>query len=150
MMQKTLADFVDKEIMPLRDKIDDDVTHEEIITPILKKLQVGLGYQKNKIPKDFGGNQQLSMVGDALIQEQLSRADYGISLHSACTDWGWVPAALAYLSPSPTGKAWGKAVFSEFAPKFTSNELAVACMNFSEEDSAPLVILRTRLMKAGR
>jgi len=136
MMQNTLADFVDKEIMPVRDKIDDDVTHEEIITPILKKLQVGLGYQKNKIPKDFGGNQQLSMVGDALIQEQLSRADYGISLHSACTDWGLVPAALAYLSPSPTGKAWGKAVFSEFAPKFTGNELAVACMNFSEEDSA--------------
>jgi alkylation response protein AidB-like acyl-CoA dehydrogenase len=136
MMQKTLADFVDKEIMPVRDKIDDDVTHEKVITPILKKLQVGLGYQKNKIPKDFGGNQQLSMVGDALIQEQLSRADYGISLHSACTDWGLVPAALAYLSPSPTGKAWGKAVFSEFAPKFTGDELTVACMNFSEEDSA--------------
>ena len=40
MMQNTLADFVDKEIMPVRDKIDDDVSHEEIITPILKKLQV--------------------------------------------------------------------------------------------------------------
>jgi len=39
MMQNTLADFVDKEIMPVRDKIDSDVTREEIITPILKKLQ---------------------------------------------------------------------------------------------------------------
>jgi alkylation response protein AidB-like acyl-CoA dehydrogenase len=136
MMQNTLANFVDREIMPVRDKIDDDVTHEQIVTPILKKLQVGLGFQKNKIPKDFGGNQQLSMVGDALIQEQLSHADYGISLHSACTDWGWVPAVLAYFSPSATGKAWGKAVFSQFAPKFTGKELAVACMNFSEEDSA--------------
>jgi len=42
MMQKTLADFVDNEIMPVRHKIDDDVTHEEVITPILKKLQVDL------------------------------------------------------------------------------------------------------------
>jgi alkylation response protein AidB-like acyl-CoA dehydrogenase len=88
MMQKTLADFVDKEIMPVRDKIDDDVTHEKVITPILKKLQVGLGYQKNMIPKDYGGNEMLSMVGAALRQEQMSRADYGISLHSACTEWG--------------------------------------------------------------
>ena len=136
MMQKTLSDFVDREIMPVRDKIDDDVTHEKVITPILKKLQVGLGYQKNKVPKDFGGNQFMSVVGDALIQEQLSRADYGISLHSACTDWGLVPAMVGYMSPSPTGKAWGKAVFDKFAPKFTGKELAVACMNFSEEDSA--------------
>jgi len=136
MMQRTLADFVDKEIMPVREKIDDDVTHEKVITPILKKLQVGLGYQKNMIPKDFGGNEMLSMVGGALRQEQMSRADYGISLHSACTEWGLTPAALAYFSPSPTGNAWAKAVFSEFAPKFTGDKLAVACMNFSEDDSA--------------
>ena len=87
MMQKTLADFVDNEIMPVRDKIDDDVTHEEIITPILKKLQVGLGYQKNMIPLEYDGNQMLPMVGAALRQEQMSRGDYGISLHSACTEW---------------------------------------------------------------
>ena len=86
MMQKTLADFVDKEIMPVREKIDDDVTHEKVINPILKKMQVGLGYQKNMIPKEYGGNEMLSIVGGALRQEQMSRADYGISLHSACTE----------------------------------------------------------------
>ena len=139
MMQKTLADFVDKEIMPVRDKIDDDVTHEEVITPILKKLQAGLGYQKNLIPKDYGGNEMLSMVGAALRQEQMSRADYGISLHSACTDWGWTPAAVAYFPPfssSPAAKAWAEAVFGEFAPKFVGNELHVACLNMSETESA--------------
>jgi hypothetical protein len=52
MVQKTFADFTDKEIMPVRDKIDDDVTHEEIITPILKKIQVDLGSQKAMIPED--------------------------------------------------------------------------------------------------
>lgn len=136
MMQKTLADFVDNEIMPVRDKIDDDITHEEVITPILKKLQVGLGYQKNMIPKAYGGNEMLPIVGAALRQEQMSRGDYGISLHSACTEWGWTPALLAYLSPSPTGNAWAKAVFDEFAPRFVGNEFRVACLNMSETESA--------------
>ena len=136
MMQKTLADFVDREIMPVRDKIDDDVTHENVISPVLKKIQVGLGYQKNMIPKEYGGNEMLSMVGAALRQEQMSRADYGISLHSACTEWGWTPAALAYFSPSPTGNAWAKAVLSKFAPKFVGSEMAVASFNFAETESA--------------
>ena len=62
MMQKLFADFTDKEILPVRDKIDDDITHEKIINPILKKLQVDLGCQKAMIPKDYGGNEDLSIV----------------------------------------------------------------------------------------
>jgi len=69
MMQKMLADFVDNEIIPVRDKIDDDVTHEEIINPILKKLQVDLGCQKNAIPKDYGGN-QLPIVACCLLEHE--------------------------------------------------------------------------------
>jgi len=88
------------------------------------------------IPLDYGGNQMLPMVGAALRQEQMSRGDYGISLHSACTEWGWTPAMLAYLSPSPTGKAWAKAVFDEFAPRFVGDEFRVACLNMSETESA--------------
>jgi len=136
MMQKTIADFVDNEIMPVRSKIDDDVTHEDIITPILKKLQVDLGCQKNMIPKDYGGNELLSVVGSCLRQEQMSRGDYGMSLHTACTEWGWTPAMMAYSSPSPTGKAWGKTIFDEFASKFVGNKLRVACFNMSEVESA--------------
>jgi acyl-CoA dehydrogenase len=136
MIQKMFADFTDNEIMPVRDKIDDDITHEKIINPILKKLQVDLGAQKTMIPKEYGGNEMLSIVAGALKQEQIGRGDYGISMHSACTDWGWTPAMLAYMSPSPRGKAWAKTVFEEFALKFVGNELRVACMNFSETDSA--------------
>ena len=71
MIQKMLADFTDNEIMPVRDKIDDDLTHEKIINPILKKLQVDLGCQKNMIPKEYGGNEMLSIVTGALKQEQI-------------------------------------------------------------------------------
>ncbi|MDH5695836.1 MAG: acyl-CoA/acyl-ACP dehydrogenase [Dehalococcoidia bacterium] len=136
MMQNLFADFVDNEIMPVRDKLDDDITHEKIVNPILKKLQVDLGCQKNMIPKDYGGNELLSIVTEALKQEQIARGDYGISMHSAVTAWGWTPATLAYFSPSPTAKAWGKAVFDEFAPKFVGNELRAGCFNMSEVESA--------------
>jgi butyryl-CoA dehydrogenase len=138
MLQKVFADFTDKEIMPVRHKIDDDVTHEEIITPILRKLQVNLGCQKSMIPEEYGGTgEKGTVVGAALRQEQIGRGDYGISMHSACTDWGWQPAFTAYAGPfSGKAKAWAKAVLDKFSPKFTGKELAVACMNFSEVESA--------------
>ena len=127
-MQKMFADFTDNEILPVRDKIDDDVTHEKLVTQILKKLQVDLGSQKNMIPKDYGGNEMLSIVADALKQEQISRGDYGISMSSAVTDRGWTPATLAYLmTPIPEAKTWEKAVLDEFSPMFVGDELHAAC-----------------------
>jgi acyl-CoA dehydrogenase len=136
MIQKMFADFVDKEIMPVRDKIDDDITHEEIINPILKKLQVDLGGQKSTLPTEFGGLGMTSLVAGALKQEQIGRGDYGISMHCACTDWGWMPATIGYAVPFPKANAWAKAVLAEFAPKFVGNEFAVACFNMSETESA--------------
>jgi alkylation response protein AidB-like acyl-CoA dehydrogenase len=138
MMQKLFADFVDKEIMPVRDKIDDDISHDEIITPILKKLQVDIGCQADMIPRDYGGNETtMGMVGAVLKGEQLARGDWGICLHSACTNWALTPAVAAYrFSSSPGAKAWGKAVLDEFAPKFLGNDLCVACFNMAEPDSA--------------
>jgi alkylation response protein AidB-like acyl-CoA dehydrogenase len=76
MMQKMFADFTDKEIMPVRDKIDDDVTHEKIINPILKKLQVDLGCQKSMIPQEYGGfAEKGTIVAGALSR---SRGDAAI------------------------------------------------------------------------
>ena len=137
MIQKLFADFTDREIMPVRDKIDDDLTHNEIITPILKKLQVDLGCQADMIPADHGGNQSLGMVAAALKGEQISRGDWGINLHTACTNWGWTPATIAYLfGASQAVKSWGKAVLGAFAPRFLTNDLRVACFNMAESESA--------------
>ena len=74
-IQRLLADFVERNIMPVRDKIDDDLTHNEVITPILKKLQVDLRCQADMIPEDYGGNEflRLGRVASALKSEQLSR-----------------------------------------------------------------------------
>ena len=158
MVQKTLADFVDREIMPVRHKIDDDVTHEEIIEPILKKLQVDLGWQKAMIPRQYGGNEAMSLVTAALKQEQLSRADYGVSLASACVDWGLAPATLSHLfGSSKAAKAYGKAVLDEFAPRFVEDKLRFACFNMSEVQSACDIenhlnearLIRTKAVRSG-
>ena len=136
MLQQTVANLVDKEIMPIRHKIDDD-NHEEYVTPILQKLQVDIGFQSGIIPKDYGGTEDLRLTSGALRQEQLSRADYGIALASACVDWGIAPASIAYLfHPAPEAKAWGKAIFDEFAKNFVSDKLYIPCFNMSEPDSA--------------
>jgi alkylation response protein AidB-like acyl-CoA dehydrogenase len=76
------------------------------------------------------------MVTSALKQEQITRGDYGIDLHSAVTDWGLTAATLGYFSPDAKVKAWGKAVLDKFAPMFTGNELRAACFNMSEVESA--------------
>jgi len=138
MMQKLWADFADKEIMPVRDKIDDDVTHKEIIEPILKKACVDLGFQKVVIPEEYGGlaSGPISSVTHALRQEQVCRADYGIAMASGCTNWALGPAYAAYRSPEPEIKAWGKGIFDKFAPMFVGNELRIGCFNMSEPESA--------------
>jgi len=159
MIQKTIADFVDKEIMPVRHMIDDDTTHKNIVEPILKKLQVDLGWQKAMIPKHYGGNEAMSLVSGALKQEQLSRGDYGISLASACVDWTLAPATIAFLfASSPTVTAWGKAVLDEFAPRFVENKLRIGCFNMSEVQSACDIenhlneakLIRTRAVRSGK
>lgn len=137
MIQRTLAEFVDRGIMPVRHNIDDDVTHEEMIEPILKGLQVDLGWQKSMVPKQCGGNEMMSLVTAALKQEELSRADDGISLASACVDWTLAPATMAYFfATSPTTKVWGKAALDEFAPKFVEDHLRFGCFSMSEVQSA--------------
>jgi len=139
MMQKLWADFADQEIMPVRDKIDDDVTHEKIITPLMKKICVDLGFQKALIPKEYGGlgTGAISTVMAVLRNDQLCRADYGIAMASDCINWALLPAYVAYYkSPEPEAKAWAKAIYDKFAPIFVGNKLGIACFNMSEEQSA--------------
>jgi alkylation response protein AidB-like acyl-CoA dehydrogenase len=157
MIQKSVADFVDREIMPVRHLLDDDVTHEHYVEPILKKLQVDLGWQKAVIPKSYGGNEALSLVTGALKQEQLSRGDYGISLASACVDWGLAAATMAFFGSSPAAKNWGKTVLDEFAPRFVEEKLRFACFNMSEVQSACDIenhlnearLIRTKAVRSG-
>ena len=96
-----------------------------MVEPILKKLQVDLGWQKAMIPKDYGGNEAMSLVSGELKQEQVSRGDYGMSLASACVDWGLAPATMACLFGSSGQSRHGGNRVDAFAPKFVENKLRI-------------------------
>ena len=60
MMRDMIRNFVEKEIMPVRQQIDDDKDHI-----IVKKILQGitdLGIQKGAFPKEYGGGGMTSLV----------------------------------------------------------------------------------------
>jgi butyryl-CoA dehydrogenase len=125
MLQSTFRDFVDKEIMPVRDKIDDDKDH--VLINKIRQSIWDLGFHKLFFPKEYGGEAG-SMLTMALVIEQLSRGDLGIQTSVACTGWAFGPAIVAYMMGDPNGKA----ILDRFAPEFMGKEMRTACFNMTE------------------
>src|SRR4030042_6534049 len=75
MVAKLYRDFVDKEIMPVRQQIDDDKDHK-IVKRILHAL-TGIGHQKAAFPVEYGGGGMTSSVSAAVMHEELGRGDSG-------------------------------------------------------------------------
>ena len=73
MIVQMIRQFVDKEIMPVRDKIDDDIDHV-LITKILTKL-ADLGVFRVQAPADSaeGGGPGTSLVTSCAVLEEMSR-----------------------------------------------------------------------------
>jgi butyryl-CoA dehydrogenase len=126
MLQTTLRDFVNKEIMPVRDKIDDDKEHL-----LIDKIRQGIwdiGLQKLFFPKEYGGEGKPSLLSFLIAQEELARGDSGITTTIACTMWAWLPAIIGY----GMGDAHAKAILDRFAPDFMGKELRTACFEMTE------------------
>ena len=69
-LRDMLHGFVDKEIMPVRQQIDDDKDHE-IVNKILQGL-ASLGLQKAPFPPEYGGAGAASLVTNCMLHEELS------------------------------------------------------------------------------
>jgi alkylation response protein AidB-like acyl-CoA dehydrogenase len=119
-MAKMMRGFVEKEIMPVRQQIDDDKEHT-LINRILQGL-TNVGMQKGPFPKEYGGLASSSIVSAAVMHEELSRGDSGICTASSVTTWAWMPALVA----------GNKAVLDEFAPMFCGDELKLGCFAMTE------------------
>ena len=119
-MAKMMRAFVEKEIMPVRQQIDDDKEHT-LINRILQGL-TNVGMQKGPFPKEYGGLASSSIVSAAVMHEELSRGDSGICTASSVTTWAWMPALVA----------GNKAVLDEFAPMFCGDELKLGCFAMTE------------------
>jgi alkylation response protein AidB-like acyl-CoA dehydrogenase len=121
--QKTIRDmirrFVQQEIMPLREKMEDDYS---MVEGIHKKL-VDIGIQRGGYPPEYGGNGPGSAVTLGIICEELAKGDAGISL-SAGINSG--------LILGPAMHAQNKAVLDRFVPDFCNEQVNYACLSMTD------------------
>jgi alkylation response protein AidB-like acyl-CoA dehydrogenase len=120
MAKEMFRNFVEKEIMPVRQKIDDDHEHE-IVNKILQGM-TDLGLQKAAFPKEYGGGGSASLVSAAVMHEEFGRGDSGIATAATVTTWAFNPAILA----------GNRAVLDNFAPMFCGDKLKKACFAITE------------------
>ena len=112
--------FVEKEIFPFRQQIDDDKDHT-IVRKILKAM-TKLGTQKASFPQEYGGGGMTSLVSAAIMHEEFGRGDSGIATSATVTTWAFLPAIIA----------GNKAVLDYFAPAFCGDELKMGCFAITE------------------
>jgi alkylation response protein AidB-like acyl-CoA dehydrogenase len=95
MIVQMIRSFVDNEIMPVRDKLDDDKDHV-IINEILGKLS-DLGMFAVRA-RDESGEQSgpaTSLVTSCVVLEEMSRGDAGLAIVAAVNGWALAPAAVS-------------------------------------------------------
>jgi alkylation response protein AidB-like acyl-CoA dehydrogenase len=120
MVAKLYRDFVEKEIMPVRQQIDDDKDHK-IVRRILQAL-TDMGHQKAAFPVEYGGSNMTSVLSAAVMHEELARGDSGIGTAATVTTWAFLPAIMAGNKP----------VLDRFAPEFCGSKLKMGCFAMTE------------------
>ena len=120
MAKDMFRNFVEKEIMPVRQQVDDDKEHK-IVNKILTGM-TDLGIQKAAFPKEYGGGDNRSLVSAAIMHEEFARGDSGIATSATVTTWAFLPAIMA----------GNKAVLDHFAPMYCGAELRKGCFAITE------------------
>ena len=120
MVAELYRSFVEKEIMPVRQQIDDDKDHK-IVRKILQAL-TDVGHQKAAFPTEYGGNGMTSALSAAVMHEELGRGDSGLATAATVSTWAFMPAIAA----------GNKAVLDRFAPEFCGPELRMGCFAMTE------------------
>ena len=123
-LSELARDFVDQEIMPVRQQIDDDEDHV-IVHRLLEGL-ANLGFIRAIFPERYGGSDISSAVTLGLPVEEIARGDAGVAVALACCLWPFMPAIWAK----------NEAVLDYFGPIFCGDELRIGCFNMTEPGGA--------------
>ncbi len=94
---QVIRGFVEQQIMPVRQQIDDDKDHV-IVRRILQGL-FDLGLMRAALPQEHGGmtptGTRVSTLTTCLVLEEISRGDSGIAVAASVTTWALMPAVVA-------------------------------------------------------
>jgi len=141
MIVQMIRQFVEREIMPVRDKLDDDTNHV-IINQILKKMS-DLGVFRVQARDEAGGedSSRPSLVTSCVVLEEMSRGDAGIGIVAAVNGWALAPASIA----------GNKEVLKLFESMGDRDEPTLACFAMTEAaggcDIENLPAMRGRTIK---
>ena len=121
MMVATIREFVEKEIMPVRQQLDED-EDRKLVHHVLNGL-AKLGLHKRGLPESVGGmraNAVSLMVG----YEEISRGDCGIAMTLSIPPWVFGPAMRSH----------NDRVINELCPRFCMDEFHEACQAMTEPE----------------
>ena len=135
--------FVEREIMPVRQQIDDDTDHV-IIHRILEGLS-NLGLMRAGLPQEYGGMAAAGTgppgVTMGLVLEEIARGDSGIAVAAAVTTWALMPAIVAE----------NKTVLEMLSDMFSGSQVRLGCFAMTEPaggcDIENLAALRGRTIQ---
>ena len=121
MMVATIRDFVSREIMPVRQQLDED-EDRKLVHHVLNGL-AKLGLHKRGLPESVGGmraNAVSLMVG----YEEISRGDCGIAMTLSIPPWVFGPAMRSH----------NDRVINDLCPRFCMDEFHEACQAMTEPE----------------
>lgn len=128
MFCETLRKFVDKEIIPHEDEIDNhwDWTErgeDTIIHEIYRKMLIDLGLQRAQVPAQFGGTGGDSSVDSTARVVEISRGDFGFACAGFISSW----SMASLLIPKPN-----EVLLKKIAPLLCGDEVNMICSAITE------------------
>lgn len=121
LLVSTIRDFVKKEIMPVRQQLDEDVDRE-LVHHVLNGL-AKLGLHKMGLPESLGGL-RVTPISLQIVLEEVARGDSGIAMTMGLPSWVFGPAA----------RSRNERVLRELCPPFCGDEFHEACQAITEPE----------------
>lgn len=120
LIREMVRKFVVKEILPIREKLEEDYS---LVEGIHQKL-VALGIQRVGYPAEYGGGLGPgSRTTSIIIREELAKGDAGIALVSGINGGAILAPAIG---------AGNKAILERFVPAFCGDKLNYACLSMTD------------------
>jgi alkylation response protein AidB-like acyl-CoA dehydrogenase len=122
-MTRTVARTIaENDIFPIRQRIDDDKDHTQVIEPLLKIILLELGLQAVLVDEEAP-----TVVDTCAFYEEIARGDSGIAVALGCTTWSLLPILLEpYQRPG---------LLRELTEVFLQEELHLGCFAMTEPDA---------------
>jgi len=123
---KSIRQWGEEKLLPIRRKIDEDWQEHRLIKPLFKELLVDLGMQRGLFPAEVGGlDMREPATATMVLLEELSKVDCAFAMSAGCSTWGLV---TILLEPHRNME-----LLREFGPRFCSeDELYMGCMAMTE------------------